>query len=551
MIIYSKTAIFKYDGETSFDLFNSPQDSKGKSEYNKFINSILYVYGQTKFDGTIPVFFTKIIPSTTQREPDRGSTLSSLDPNKTYYIVLISEENLPLTIPKNIDSEEFLNNHDCHRHDHECNLSYSCYGKPNTIDKSYQNIELSNEYTYDINLQIDNIYPSKTYFYEIIPVYSNWPAKLSSLSGYLQGSNTTNPSGFTSGIIKSLFSYYPSGDNYLNSIPYDSNIDTNSNFYYKNIFTVLNISLYSEDMNLLFNDQINIKCNECLPNTTRKTPIFKLSNILGSFASVSGVYCSGTMPIYINYSGLDPSKTYTYGFFSAGSNWPCKILPKSQTIRPKSMYEDNESQMIYGTGVIETNFSMSTVYNPFDSWPNLQYNLEPFYTEKFIDQNIYTILTLSVNESSNNIYRESIVIQGNIESRNEDCIDSLYIKFDNTDNIYPSGGLTENNRPGSEINLSDTLCCNKDQILMATVSGACCGKQYNYRFYNSNSLVSITPLSGTISFGNGVGKIGAVYNLNNRPGTTVRLVVSDPTTNIYAVDNIILRCPNKIPTLPT
>jgi hypothetical protein len=550
MIIYSKTAIFKYDGETSFDLFNSPVNSKDRSDYYKFINNVLYIYGQTKFDNTIPIFFTKVIPSTTQREPDTNSTLSSLDPGQTYYIVLLSEENLPLIIPKNIDSEEFLNTQYCNNNS-ECSKSVSCYGQPNIIDKSYRDIKLNENYIYDINLQIENILPTETYFYEIKPVYSNWPAKLSSLSGYIQGSNTINQSGFTNGIIKSLFSYYPSGDNYLNSIPYDLNMDLDSNFYYKNIFTILDISFYSQNMDLLFNDKINIKCNECLPNTNRKNPKFNLSTIAGSFDDINEASCSGSMPIYINYSGLDPSKSYTYALFSAGSNWPCRILPRTQTIRPESMYEDSESEMVYGTGVIETSFSMSPVYNPFNSWPNLQYNLEPFYNEKFIDKNIYTVLTLSINEESKNIYRNSIIIKGDIESQNEDCIDSLYVKFDGTDNAYPSGGLTENSRPGSEINLSDTLCCNKDQILMATISGACCGKQYNYRLYNSNSLVSITPLSGTISFGNGVGKIGAVYNLNNRPGTTVRLVISDPTTNTYAVDNIILRCPNKIPTLPT
>lgn len=550
MIIYSKNTIFKYDGETSFNLFNPPKNLKDRSDYYKFINNVLYIYGPTKFDETIPVFFTKVIPSTTQREPDTNSTLQSLDPEKTYYVVLLSEENLPLNIPKNISSEEFLNSDHCNNKI-ECDQSISCYGNPIIADKSYKNIELNDKYIYDINLEINNLYPSQTYFYEIKPVYSNWPAKLSSFSGYIQGHDHINQSGFTNGIIKSLFSYYPSGDNYANSIPYDSNIDIDSNFYYKNIFSILDISLYSENMDLLLNDTINIKCNGCLPNTNRKQPKFKLSNIPGSFEDLNEVSCSGSMPIYINYSGLDPSKTYTYGLFSAGGNWPCKIVPKTQTIRPESIYEDSESKMIYGTGVIETNFSVSPVYNPFDSWTNLQYILEPFYDEKFIDKNIYTILSLSVNESSNNIYRDSILIKSNIESKNEDCIDSLYVKFDNTDNIYPSGGLTENNRPGSEINLSDSLCCNKDQILMATVSGACCGKIYDYRFYNSNNLVSITPLSGTISFGNGIGKIGAVYNLNNRPGTTVRLVVSDSTTKVYAVDNIILRCPNKIPTLPT
>jgi hypothetical protein len=145
MIIYSKTAIFKYDGETSFDLFNAPSNYKVQSNYYKFINNVLYIYGQTKSDNTIPVFFTKTIPSTTKREPDTGSTLRNLDPQQTYYIVLSSEENLPLIIPKNINSEEFLKTQYCNDNS-ECSQSVSCYGQPNIIDRSYRNIKLRSKF---------------------------------------------------------------------------------------------------------------------------------------------------------------------------------------------------------------------------------------------------------------------------------------------------------------------------------------------------------------------------------------------------------------------
>lgn len=552
MTIYYQNSIFKYDGETSFNLMHPPKNIQNISNYYKFINNVSHIYGPTKSDGTIPVFFTKIVASTTQRQPDPNSTLTNLDPGKTYYIVLTSEKNLPLNIPYNITSEEFLlsKSKDCSTN--LCQNDISCYGSPDTLVKNYRDIELTNHYTYDIDLTIGNLNPSEKYLYEIQPVYSNWPAKLSSLSGQIEKpSHELNNLGHTSGIIKSLFSYYPSGEDYSNSIPYDSNIDINSNFYFKNIFSILNLSIYSENMDLLFSDNINIKCNNCLPNKNRQSPIFKLSDTEENFNNIDEILCTESIPLYINYSGLDPSKTYSIYFSSDGSNWPSRILPKTQNIIPESLYEDPESNMVYGKGSIVANFTFSPVYNPFGSWPNLQYNLEPFYKEKFIDNNVYNILSLSINESSENIYKQSIIVRGNINSNNEDCIDSLYVQFDDTNNTYPSGGLTETNRPGAEISLSDKLCCNKDQILTATISGACCGKEYNYRFYHSNPYVSLSPLSGTISFGDGIGKIATIYNLNNRPGTTVRLVVLDTENSVYAVDNIILRCPNKIPTLPT
>ena len=553
MTIYFQNSIFKYGGETSFSLINPPKNIQKISDYYKFINNVSHIYGSTKSDGTIPVFYTKIVPTTTQRQPDPNSTLTSLDPDETYYIVLISKENIPLNIPYNITSEEFLLSKDQNCNSTPvCHNDISCYNKPDIVSKDYRDILLTNEYTYDIDLTVTSLSPSQKYLYEIQPVYSNWPAKLSSLSGYIkESSSELDHLGHTSGIIKSLFSYYPSGTDYSNSIPYDTNIDADSNFYFKNLFSILNLSIYSENMELLFSDNLNIKCNNCLPNKNRKSPTFKLSNIENSLNDLTEVVYTGSMPLYVNYSGLDPSKTYSLFFSSVASNWPSRILPKTQNIIPESLYEDPDSNMVYGKGSVVANFTLSPVNNPFDSWPNLQYSLEPFYKEKFIDKNIYNILSLSINESSESIYKQSIIIKGNIQSNNEDCIDSLYVKFDNTSNTYPSGGLTEINRPGSEINLSDKLCCNKDQILTATISGACCGKQYHYRFYPSNQYVSLSPLSGTMSFGDGIGKVATIYNLNNRPGTTVRLVVLDTTNNVYAVDNIILRCPNKIPTLPT
>lgn len=553
MTIYFQNSIFKYGGETSFSLINPPKNIQKIPDYYKFINSISHIYGSTKSDGTIPVFYTKIVPTTTQRQPDPNSTLTTLDPDQTYYIVLISEENLPLNIPYNITSEEFLLSKDQNCNSNPtCDNDTSCYSKPEIPSKNYREILLTNEYTYDIDLTVTSLSPSQKYLYEIQPVYSNWPAKLSSLSGYIkESSSELDHLGHTSGIIKSLFSYYPSGTDYSNSIPYDTNIDTDSNFYFKNLFSILNLSIYSENMDLLFSDNLNIKCNNCLPNKNRKPPTFKFSDKENDFAEPTGVLCTGCMPLYVNYSGLDPSKIYSLSFMSFASNWPSRILPKIDNITPESLYEDPDSNMIYGKGSMVANFALSPVKNPFGSWPNLPYALESFHKEKFIDKNIYNILSLSIYESFDKIFTQSIFIQGDIQSNNEDCIDSLYVQFDNTSNTYPSGGLTEINRPGSEINLSDKLCCNKDQILTATISGACCGKQYYYRFYSSNEYVSLSPLSGTMSFGDGIGKIATIYNLNNRPGTTVRLVVLDTTNNIYAVDNIILRCPNKIPTLPT
>lgn len=540
MIIQKKESIFVYKADKVFNLMVEPLNNRLNFVYHNFLNNVLCIYGDQKRNGSIPIFWTKNISGTTRRDPHEASTLRELIPNHTYYVLLVNENKIPIEIPKHITSQEFL--HDDTKIN-GCEIIDYCAGEPVIGSDEHRGVVLTQAsgYSYNINIPITNLYPNTPYRFAVTTNYSNYPAKLSTSSGTIERT-TTNNIGYTSGVIRSVFSYLPGESDLSNSIPY-SLIDTNDPFYAKNIFSVLNLSVFSEDNNLLIKDTINIKCNDCLP--TKKladSPKLVLSNkedTKTNIVSLSGLNNLSTS-IFTSYDKLDPSRTYEIEFNSLGSNWPCFIGPKNITVQPQKLY--NVSGVTYASGSVESVFRFSPVSNPSEDWSNLAYDLDSCHKEKFITQNIYNVLEAKLKDG-NIFYSDSLIIRGidNISPETY-CVDKLVMKFDSTSLLYPN--LTSTSRPGSELTI-DKSCCSRDQVLNVSISGACCGNIYNYYFSSSDPLVSIAPISGVASFGDESGRISCVYNLNGRPGASIAIKLQD-SNNQFATDSVIIRCKDAL-----
>jgi hypothetical protein len=540
MIIQKKQSIIAYKADRSFNLMREPLNDRLNFVYHNFLNNVLCIYGDQKKNGSIPVFWTKNIVGSTNRSPHESSTLTELSPNQTYYILLINENKIPIEIPEHITSKEFLQTESI---ESNCELTDYCDGQPVIGSTSHRNIVLTQAsgYSYNIDIPITNLYPNTSYDFSITSNYSNWPAQLSTTLGSIERASLTNNIGYTSGVLRSVFSYIPSGSSLSNSIPY-SGIDTNDVFYTKNIFSILNLSIYS-DNKLLIKDTINIKCYDCLPIDKIDNPTITLSQKEGiktNVVQLSGINNLSTS-VFATYDKLDSTKTYELEFDSLGSNWPCFIGPKNIFVKPQKLY--SVSGITYGSGSVEAIFRFSPISNPSGSWSNLPYNLDSFYNEEFIKQNLYNNLQVKLKDVDN-IYSDSLMIRGidNISPETQ-CVDKLVIKFDNSNLSYPV--LTTINRPGSEFTL-DKTCCSKDQILNISINGACCGSNYNYYFSSSNPSVSIAPSSGVVAFGDGSGRVSCVYNLNGVPGATIRFKLQDSKNNQFATDDIIVRCKDAL-----
>jgi hypothetical protein len=295
-------------------------------------------------------------------------------------------------------------------------------------------------------------------------------------------------------------------------------------------------------------DIINIKCNDCLPNFYRDCATISLDsgNII-----LSGKGNTSTK-LNIVYDKLDPSKNYSLSFESLGSNWPCRVDPPFAIIKPDNLYNDSNSNIVYGSGSIEASISfIPRLYAA--SWSNLDYSLDSFLVgNEFNSNDLYCILKASLSNASNG--KCPVSSQSNIiECRDclphiPNCIENVVLQFHNSSLEYPT--LSSLVRPGAEFSV-DMDCCDNDHVLTVDISGACCGDEYAYTFSSSNSLVDISPASGNIAFGNGTGRISAVYNLNNRPGSSIKFRLIHKETDLKAMDHVLVRCPDKIPILPS
>jgi hypothetical protein len=87
MIIDSQFTITRYDGKMSLPLSSATPagiaiGSIEESRYKRFIKSVKVIYGSQKSDGSIPIFFKNADNTISE-----SSTLTSLEPNSSYYVV--------------------------------------------------------------------------------------------------------------------------------------------------------------------------------------------------------------------------------------------------------------------------------------------------------------------------------------------------------------------------------------------------------------------------------------------------------------------------------
>ena len=540
MIINSPKSIIKYESDTVLDLINPPKGSKTKSEYHNFINNILCIYDTEKYDGTIPVFWTKH-KNDQERIADTNSTLKELKPDNSYYIIALNNNNFPITIPS-VNFVSSLSNIAPNPIKNYCSESISI----DYLGTDIHNIILDSN-IYKIHAQLNRLIPNKNYYYELTPIYSNWPAYIYPQSGFINN-NTTDNTNNTSGIINSIFRYYSSGEPYTPTIPYSS-IDYSVKHFDENIFSLIKLSIYNDNNNLLLEDTINIRCNKCL-NGPLETPTVSLGHTSEN-TNNTVVISSLSTPLELNYEKLDPKIEYGIEFFTINGNWPSKISPHTSDINPETLYTDEDNQYYKGSIICNFSFLYKYTFTQEDNI-NLQFFTEPYNQESFISKNLFQHLGVKLIDKTNNsiVNTDDIIIQSTSGLKPDyECINNLHLSINDTNYSYPTF-LSSDNRPGSEITV-DRFCCDKDQLLTVNVSGACCGEPYIYNFYSSNPLVSIQPSSGTVSFGNGEGNIAVLYNLNNRPGTSLMVSLYHPRTNYYLTDSVILRCPNIKPFTPS
>jgi photosystem II stability/assembly factor-like uncharacterized protein len=533
MIIYSLKTSFTYKNNESLDLLTIPENSFDNNlyiDYNNFINSVSFIYGDQKLDGSIPVFWTRIKDNNTlEREADPNSTLRSLQSNHHYYIVLLDNSKLPVKIPTPIDSSKFLgkNNYSNIKCD-----DIDCDNQLTINSTAHRSLLLNNDtgHSADIHIELSGLKPNSSYLYTIEPIISNWPYKLSQYSGEILRNSPLTNLGLVNSAIDTKFIYLPD----ISSSGSGPLIDITNTDYKNNIFSLLSLKIFNESNSLVAKDTISILCDNCITSSITD----KCARI--DILSKNIVLSSGDSSVKLIGScyNLNPNSKYIYNFYSNNSNWPCFISPVSGIVSIDSLYA--QDTIIYGSGNIEAVLQFN---NNLQETSNLAYNIPEYTSEVFFDKNIYTNLGLYISSESEDcdtaFDNTNILCNSCLSSKSlGNCLNSISININNSNLQYPI--LSSVSRPGAEILVPED-CCNKTQTLTTTISGLCANHQYTYE-WTSYPDIRIIPTSGYLSINDDSTILQSLYNLNNNQISSIKLKIFDGDK--YVEDNVLIRCNN-------
>lgn len=236
--------------------------------------------------------------------------------------------------------------------------------------------------------------------------------------------------------------------------------------------------------------------------------------------TVSGTSTASGLLHFLNYniSGLVYGERYVYDLSSSLSNWPTKITPLSGSfIAYNSIQEINAVVQLCPKNYNDISICNANIQN-IPHTPNGVY---------FVD----TLLTVT---SQPHICEDKISIETNISVTDlPEMTKSEYLNIEFLDSHDNS------------IIVSGSLCCHPIPIIVS-VSGHIPGDSYEYTLSSSTNNISFIPASGTVSFGDQVGKITAyavgLTNNTNNIAVLTATVTNTEDVSITSTDQVVLQC---------
>jgi hypothetical protein len=307
MEIYNRFSIFTYTGSSPLNLISKDpsisSDPIKNTQWENMIQSVDSIYASQSSDNTIPVFWTT--RSTTvdnfgrlRYVPNNLSSLTSLTPRSSYYVVMRDTSALPLRIPSNGDVlSGFADN----------------LQLPLVDPNSIQDTILQNDFKHDFKPVITNLRPAETYQYEWKVVSSNWPIAANAISGTIKPASST-------GIINSSIAFCPSTGNCSNfMLPYDLPAECSLEILEKPYVTLkLSVKNDSGGPESL-SDQFTIICDDCLPRPKITLSSITPSNVVESDADDAD---TPSLRFKLEFDNLELNKEYFYSINTIYSEWP-------------------------------------------------------------------------------------------------------------------------------------------------------------------------------------------------------------------------------------
>lgn len=519
MNITSQFFLLHYRGQGSLNLMAVPTSFQNDTiliaDYNNFIQGISTIYGSQDSAGTIPVFWTEI--SGYNRIPSPDSTLTALESDKSYYVITLNDNVLPLSVPA---VSGYITG-----------SSETISANPSPIisfprtDKLSADITLSglnNNRAY-FSTSISGLIPKETYKYTFEGVRSNWPSYISPSSGIIRPSKNTVD-------IESVLTFCASSggcDSYGGLLSYD--LDTSANYQKNNYFSILSLAIepISYTGTDPVNEQLTVRCNDCLPQPpdlpTISMPQSSSTSGNGSDILLTGInnnYCYLSPRI----SGLIPGETYTYTVNSLAGNWPVVLYPNSGTLRPTKSFSDIE---------IVASFCASTGTCPSGTAGlSSNYTLAQDFNRAYAHNNYFTLLNVTIQQNN---YPFSKVTSDQISIRCSNCLPSNAILMSYPDISFSNGSKVE----------YPTGCCSGSKPISVSVANAVPGDRYEYSFVSPTNKISFSPSTGVAYFGsNGQGNINTIMttSLSLDDQYVINFSLNNTIYDIPTIDFMTVKC---------
>lgn len=366
-------------------------------------------------------------------------------------------------------------------------------------------ITLANDDSQIINADIDHLLPGRTYKYLWKSVEANWPGAIYPVSG------TITPTG-VSDLISSKISFCPStgvcpsGLSYV--LPYTLSPECMTEFGIvdKNIKLQLEVTdMNCSDVTTKSNIS-SVLCDNCLNKLAITNAVLD-----ATLSSGNSIYSLNSI-----ISNLIPGESYKYNINYIDSNWPCIVSKQS-----------GEFSAFSSSKIIKTNIGFC------------------YPSGSCVTDSKDAILTYSTNSLDNQLNRKFITLNVSVDA--VDCsIPRAY--SDNftllCESCLPMNKLNVDFSGYPTVSLSG-CSCSGTQLALVTVTGAIPNTNYDYIFSSSSNKLTLSPSSGTTSFGSsGSGSIMSIMNLSFSSGdkSVVQMKLRDTSSNIEAVSQLAVQC---------
>lgn len=229
----------------------------------------------------------------------------------------------------------------------------------------------------NFNSMISGLSPNETYSYEFTAVDSNWPVRITPISGLIRpSSNTFDLSSSLTFCLNT--GICPNGSPSVLGYSLAENCSLENHLFSKIQLSVSPVSCEGEEIT---SDQLSYYCENCLPKV-----LARISSNNENMLSLSKQQNDNTYMLRTRVFGLTPNKNYAYEFVSMDANWPVFMSPMSGVLQSSATESFVNSQIFFcsSSGLCPNGTKGVLSYSMDSDTQTKKYRYSPYATLQMI-----------------------------------------------------------------------------------------------------------------------------------------------------------------------